>query len=117
MDGKTPTTWISGVCAEDLEAAAEDSFVDAYGDHEQHTGVLTMIEERLAFPFRAKVIGKEVSVVAMEWPDDDEFGLDLVVLGEDGKRYRIAARSVEPVEPFPDGIEFLALYLDWRGRF
>ena len=90
--------------------------MDAYGDHEQHTGVLTMIDERLGFPFRGKVIGREVSVVGMEWPDD-EFGLDLIVFGEDGERHRIAAAGVEPLDPFPDGVEFLALYFEWRGRF
>ena len=38
-----------------------------------------MVQQELAVPFRGRVLGEEVGdVVDMEWPEDDEFGLDLV---------------------------------------
>ena len=59
-------------------AALEDACVDAYDEYEQHTGLLTMIENDLRFPFRAHVLGEQVNVVDMEWPENNQFGLDLV---------------------------------------
>lgn len=117
MNSKRNRNWISAIPKADIDAAVEESFVDAYGEHEQHSGVLTMIEERIDFPFQAKVIGTEVSVAGMSWPDVDEFGLDLIIEGDDGEDYPIAAQSVEPLKPFPAGIEFLALYIQWRRQF
>jgi len=35
-----------------------------------------MIENEVKFPFPARVLGETVQVIAMEWPEDDEFGLD-----------------------------------------
>ncbi|MGO9328783.1 MAG: calcium-binding protein, partial [Steroidobacteraceae bacterium] len=35
----------------------EQATVDTYGDYEQITGWLTMIEENLAVPFETKVLG------------------------------------------------------------
>ena len=74
-----------------------------------------MIEDELKFPFQAKVIGEDVTVVDMEWPEDDEFGLDLVC-ERGGKRFRIEARSVELIPPLPKGHLYLAAYLVWKRR-
>jgi hypothetical protein len=52
--------------------------VDANGEDEQHSGLLSVIGDELAFPFPAKVLGEVVNVVGMAWPEDDEFGLNLV---------------------------------------
>jgi hypothetical protein len=59
------------------------------------------------------VVGETVTVVDMEWPENDEFGLDLVI-ERNGQRHRIEARSVNLLPPFPDGLLYLAAYLDWR---
>ena len=69
--------------------------------------------DELQFPFTAKVLGETVTVVDMEWPDNDGYGLDLVV-ERNGQRHCIEARSVELMEPFPEGNLFLAAYLAWR---
>lgn len=55
-------------------AAFEEAVVDAYDEHEQYSGLLTLIEGEVAFPFNAKVIDEDVSVVGMEWPEHDGFG-------------------------------------------
>lgn len=109
----TPTQWIDGLDAEAIDEARENACTDAYGDYEQHTGFMTALEELLNFPFSAKVLGDVVSVVAMQWPKDSEFGLDLVFERNGGKQ-RIDARSVELLPPLPDGHLTLAAYLQWR---
>ena len=78
-----------------------------------HYQLLTMVENELAFPFQAKVLGTVVTVVGMEWPEDDEFGLDLVI-ERDGEQHRVEARSVDLLPPFPAGHLYLAAYLDWK---
>lgn len=109
----TATRWIDGLDVEAINEARENACVDAYGEYERHTGFLTALEEELKFPFPAKALGDNVSVVAMEWPEDSEFGLDLVI-ERHGDKHRIDARSLELVKPFPDGHLTLAAYLQWR---
>jgi len=107
------SSWTTRLDEEKVQEALEEATVDCYNDSEQHTGLLTMIEQELAFPFPARVLGETVSVVGMEWPEDDEFGLDLVC-ERNGERHRIEARSVELLEPLPKGHLFLAAYLAWK---
>lgn len=105
--------WTDGLDPQDVEEALEDATVDAYDEYEQHTGLLTMVQDQVVFPFRARVLGEEVDVVDMEWPEGDEFGLDLIC-ERGGKRHRIAARSVELIPPLPEGHRYLAAYLAWK---
>ncbi len=109
----TGQSWMAGLDEALVREAMEEVTVDCYNEYEQHTGLLTMIGDELVFPFRAKVIGEEVDIVGLEWPERDEFGLDLVCERQ-GERHRIEARSVELHPPFPDGHLFLAAYLAWK---
>ena len=52
-------------------------------------------------------------MVGMEWPENDGFGLDLVI-ERTGTLHRVEARSVELIEPQPEGHLFLAAYLLWK---
>jgi len=105
--------WTAALNKAQVQEAFENAIIDAYGDSEQHSGLLTMIENEVKFPFPAKVMGESVAVVGMEWPEDDEFGLDLVC-ERGGRRHRIEARSVDLVPPFPEGHLYIAAYLDWK---
>lgn len=107
--------WTDGLDPEEVREALEEATVDAYGEEERHSGVLTMIQDEVEFPFRAVVLGQQVDVVDMDWPDDDPFGLDLVC-ERGGKQYHIEARSVELIEPLPEGHLYIAAYLDWKCR-
>src|SRR6266516_2486790 len=107
--------WTEALDEEQVREAFEDAVVDAYDEHEQHSGLLTMIENEVKFPFRGKVLGELITVVGMEWPEDDEFGLDFVC-ERNGQRHRVEARSVDLVPPFPDGHLYVAAYLDWKRR-
>ena len=70
---------INRLDASDISALRVDATVDAYDEYEQHTGFMTALEESLAFPFSAKVMGETLQVTGMEWPEGDGFGLDLLV--------------------------------------
>lgn len=109
----TATSWINQLDPDEINDAREEALVDAFGDYEQHSAFLTALEDVLVFPFSAMVLNEKVSVVAMKWPKDDEFGLDLVI-ERDSEKHRMDARFVELVEPFPDGHLTLAAYLKWR---
>ncbi|MEQ9406514.1 MAG: calcium-binding protein [Fuerstiella sp.] len=110
---KSAAAWTEGLDADAVREAHDDATVDCYDASEQHSGLLTMVDQELQFPFPARVIGEDVTVVDMEWPGDCELGLDLVVEHK-GERHRVDARSVEVLEPLPDGHLFLAAYLAWR---
>jgi hypothetical protein len=105
--------WTDGLDKADVRQALKDATVDAYGEDEQHTGLLTAIQDELDFPFQVQALGETVTVVDMEWPERDEFGLDLVV-ERNGERHRIEARSVNLLAPYPKGHLYLAAYLDWK---
>ncbi len=107
--------WTDGLDKAEVEQALEDATVDSNGEDERHSGLLTAIQDELEFPFQVQVLGETVTVVDMEWPEKDEFGLDLVV-ERAGQRHRIEARSANLLPPFPRGHFYLAAYLDWKSR-
>ena len=51
--------WTDRLDRDAVREALEDACVDAYDEYEQHTGLLTMIENDLRFPFPAKVLGED----------------------------------------------------------
>lgn len=109
--------WTDLLDEADVKEAMADACVDAYDEHEQHSGLATMAQEQVECPFKASVLGEEVDVVGIEWPEDDAFGLDLVCQRDDGQQYRIEARCVELLPPLPEGHLYLAAYLFWKRTF
>jgi hypothetical protein len=102
-----------GKDAPDLDALIEEATVDCYSEEEQHTGLLTMIEENVVCPFRAKVIGEEVEVTGFESP---RFGLGLkAVCRHKNKEYRVDITSLEWTNPRPEGYEWVEAYFAWLG--
>ena len=107
------TDWTAKLDSDAIDEAMDEATVDANGVDEQHSALLTVIGDELQFPFSARVLGETVTIVDMEWPRNDGFGLDLVV-ERNGQRHRIEARSVELLTPLPEGHLFLAAYLAWK---
>jgi hypothetical protein len=93
----------------------EEATVDCYDQHEQHSGLLTMIADRVACPFHAKVIGEDVKVIDFAWPKGG-YGL-LAVCERNGRKYEIDVNSLEWVEPYPDGFEWIEAHQLWRKEF
>ena len=45
----------------------DEATIDCYGEDEEHTALLTMIEEHVVCPFRTRVIGETIEVTQFEW--------------------------------------------------
>lgn len=106
--------WWEKLDADEIREARQEAIVDAYDEYEQHSGLVAVIQDELQFPFRAKVLGEELEIVDVAWPEGG-FDLDLICV-RDGNKYPIEARNVELLEPLPPGHLYLAAYLDWKRR-
>jgi hypothetical protein len=96
-----------------LDALIEEATVDCWGQEEQRTGLLTMIEDQVVCPFRAKVIGEEVTVLEFELT---EHGCGLLAVCErKGKKYRVDLNSLEWVKPLPAGFEWIEAFQAWQS--
>ena len=98
--------------SERLAELIEEATIDCYGSEEQHTGLLTMIDDEVDCPFKAKVIGETVDVTGFEWPKSG-YGL-IAVCERKGKQYKVDITSLEWVKPYPEGFEWIEAYLAWR---
>jgi hypothetical protein len=96
-----------------LQALIEEATVDCYNEDEEHVGLLTMIEDNVVCPFRAKVIGEEAEVTGFEW-SKGRCGL-FAVCQYKGKKHRADINSLEWIEPRPKGFEWVEAYWAWRG--
>ncbi len=95
-----------------LAALIDEATIDCYGEEEQHSGLLTMIEDNVECPFQAKVIGEKVVVTGFEWP---KAGYGLFAVCERGARkYQVDINSLEWVKPLPEGFEWIEAYQAWR---
>ena len=97
-----------------LEELIDEATIDCFGEDEEHTGLLTMIEEHVVCPFRAKVIGEPVEVTGFRWPDSGH-GL-LAICQRNEKTHPVDIDSLEWIEPLPEGYEWIAAYQAWQKR-
>jgi hypothetical protein len=96
-----------------LEKLIEEATVDAYGPAEQATGFLTMIEEHVGFPFKARVIGEEVEVTSVDVTEDGE---DLVAkCRRRGRPYKVLLTEVR-IPGEVRGKEWIAAYFQFLGK-
>lgn len=93
----------------------EEATVDAYGDEEQATGFLTMIQDHVRCPFTALVVGEPVRVVGFDFGEPYETTV-MAVCRRKGKRYKINVTTLEWPGPPPQGAEWIEAYRAWlRG--
>jgi Calcium binding len=95
-----------------LDEHIEQATVDAYDESEQATGFYTMLEERLGLPFKAEVLGVEVTVEGVDMDD-----VRIVAVCKRGKAHqRIPLLDLPLPTPEPEGAEWIAAYRRWaRG--
>lgn len=96
-----------------LDALIEEATVDAYGDAEQATAFLTMLEEHLALPCEASVLGE---VVVVEKIDIGHAGELIAMCRRRGKRHKVGLSELELTAPRPQGAEWVAAYRRWYRR-
>jgi hypothetical protein len=98
---------------EQLQALIEEATIDCYGEYEEHTGLVCMVEENVVCPFKAKVIGEEVEVLKLRAPESG-FGIDAVCRSK-GKEYRVDVNSLEWPKKKPKGYVWIEAFQAWRA--
>jgi hypothetical protein len=90
----------------------EQATVDCNDEDEQLTGLYTMVDEHLAVPFTARVLGVEAQVREIEMT-----GRDIVaVCVRDGFQQRIGILELPLPNPLPDGAQWVDAYRRWAGE-
>ena len=93
------------------EELIEEAIIDCYNEHEQAVGMFTKIEEELDLPFRTRILGVDVTVIAVEQEDD---GLGIAAVCErEGERQHISLSDLPLPAPPPEGAEWIAAYRLW----
>ena len=103
------TTSLSAV---KLDALIAEALADAYGDSEQRTAFLTVMEDSLALPFTMQVLGVEVIVERLDLTADEQ----IVAVCRHGRmRQRIPILDLPLPSPPPQGADWIAAYRRWAS--
>jgi hypothetical protein len=94
-----------------LDRAVDIIIVDAYGDDEQYTAFLTVVEEQTRLPATATLLGTPVTVTAFDHTDDR--GIISRCEGPDGAGEISLAELAFPPETITAWIH--AAYRHWLG--
>jgi hypothetical protein len=88
-----------------LDKLIEEAVVDAYTEEEQADGLLTMMQEHLALPFSANVLGVDVVVEKVDMTQDRQI---VTICRRDETRQRIGILDLPLPTPAPAGTEWIA---------
>jgi Calcium binding len=94
----------------------DEATVDCYGEDEEVSGMLATLEDRLAFPFQAKVLGETVEVIGLDQRQSSERRGAVAKVRKQGRQYTIALADLEAVERGTETAEWLAAYRYWLGK-
>jgi hypothetical protein len=111
---REPDTNLPSFSKAKLEKLIEEAVVDAYGEEEQVGGFFTMMEEHLALPFSANILGVDVVV---EKVDMTRSGRIVAICRRDKSRQKIEILDLPLPAPAPAGAEWIAAYRHWRRGF
>jgi hypothetical protein len=111
---REPDTNLPSFSKAKLEKLIEEAVVDAYGEEEQVGGFFTMMEEHLALPFSANILGVDVVV---EKVDMTRSGRIEAICRRDKIRQKIEILDLPLPTPAPAGAEWIAAYRHWRRGF
>ena len=84
----------------ELDRLVEEAVVDCYNESEQATGLYTMIEEHLRFPFETAVLGVPVTVIGIDISEDDQI---MAVCRRGGLRQKLPIVELPLPTPRPAG--------------
>ncbi|MFT3775389.1 MAG: calcium-binding protein [Minicystis sp.] len=98
-----------------LRELIEEATVDAYGESEQQTGFLTMIQEHLSVPFETMVLGVPVRVTKVDSNDADEI---VAICRRGALVQRIPVLDLPLPDPLPEGFEWIEAYRAFKhGKY
>ena len=95
-----------------LDAMIEEAIVDAYGESEQRVGFFTMLEDNLATPFQAEVLGVKVAVDKFDMTDDEQI---VAVCSKGMSRRRLPILDLPLPSPPPAGTQRVEAFPRWAG--
>jgi hypothetical protein len=106
------TPWILPI--KELERLTEEATVDAYGESEQATGFLTMLEENIELPFETEILGAAANVTGFDIDDRDQ----VIAICERGHQKQTIQLLALPLpNPRPRGAEWIEAYRYWRRNW
>lgn len=98
-----------------LQALIDEATTDSNDESDEHAGLMGMVREEVACPFRARLQGEAVECLRLEWPKNG-WGLEAVCRTARGKLRIVDISQVELLEPLPRGYPWLEAYLTWRAQ-
>jgi hypothetical protein len=96
------------------ERLVEMAVVDAYGEDEQRSGFLVMIEDHPVLPFETRVLGLTVTVERVDLDEADEI---VAICWRRGERQAIPVLQLPLPEPPPAGAKWIEAYRHWARGF
>lgn len=92
--------------AKSIDQLIEEATVDCYDEYEQRFGFEGMFEDKLKFPFPAKVVGEKVTVVGLSHQSDSI----KVICQRNDKSYRIDILNIEYDPKKVQGSQWIEAY-------
>ena len=92
----------------DLDILIEEATIDAYGEDEQRSGFLVIMEENICTPFSAMIAGSPIEVTKFDMDHRRLF----VHCRREGKTYSVDVLDIEPIEG-TQGVDWISAYRQW----
>jgi len=96
-----------------LRALIDEATTDSNDESDEHAGLLGMIREEVACPFRARIQGEDVVCTRFEWPKKG-YSLNAVCQSGKGKTCIVDISLLEWSDSLPEGHKWIEAYLAWR---
>lgn len=98
---------------DDIDALIDDVTVDAYGAGEQLWSFRQAFDDTARFPFRATVVGAEVTVTGVDFDGDERRGL-VALCQRAGESYTVSLIDITPAGPLPlETSQLIDAYRRW----
>jgi hypothetical protein len=94
----------------------DEATVDCDDENEEFAGMLATLEDRLEFPFQAKVLGETVEVIGPEQEQSSERRGVAAKVCERGRQSTIALADLEALAKDTETADWLAAYWYWLGK-
>jgi hypothetical protein len=108
------TKRVRGKESPELDRLIDEILVDAYGDEEQLWAFRQALEDQVALPAGAFVVGEPVTVMTIDYDGNERRGLTARCQREEGSEQGIAACDLI----FPEdtvAARYIAAYRKWLG--
>ena len=98
-----------------LRALIDEATTDSNDESDEHAGLLGMIREEVACPFRARLQGEDVECIRFDWPKKG-YSLNAVCQTRKGKTRIVDISLLEWSDSLPEGHKWIEAYLVWREQ-